>query len=166
MRDGMAGQLTGRCACGAIRYRLADRPLFTHACHCSWCQRETGSAFALNALIETACLQVEGAPEAVMTPSASGKGQEILRCPACRIALWSHYAGGGRSFAFVRVGTLDSPGDCPPDIHIFTTTRQPWLVLDGAVPVVPEYYDRRAHWPDWALARHAAARAATAGQAG
>lgn len=145
--------MQGRCTCGAVRYRLTDRPLFTHCCHCSWCQRETGSAFALNAMIETACLQSEGAVERVMTPSASGKGQEIARCPACRVALWSHYAGAGRRVAFVRVGTLDDPAACPPDIHIFTTTRQPWLVLDGRVPVMAEYYRRSEHWPAFALAR-------------
>lgn len=165
--------LQGRCTCGAVRYRLTERPLFTHCCHCTWCQRETGSAFALNALIETACLQVEGRPEAVITPSASGKGQEILRCPACRVAVWSHYAGAGRTFAFVRVGTLETPAACPPDIHIFTSTRQPWLAPPdgntardpdgdpaGRVPQLPGYYDRRLYWPDWALARRQAALAA------
>lgn len=93
-----------------------------------------------------------------MTPSASGRGQEIARCPLCRVAVYSHYAGAGRKVAFVRVGTLDDPSACPPDIHIFTTTKQPWLVLDGRVPAVPEYYDWRAHWPGWAQARRAALR--------
>lgn len=151
--------MQGRCTCGAIRYRLLDRPLFTHACHCSWCQRETGGPHALNALIETALVQLDGQPELVWTPSASGKGQEIARCPACRVALYSHYAGAGRLFAFVRVGTLDRPGDCPPDIHIFTSTKLPWYVLPPGVPAVPDYYDRTSHWPSWALRRRAAALA-------
>ncbi|EEW24239.1 GFA family protein [Rhodobacter ferrooxidans] len=151
--------MQGRCTCGRISYRLTARPLFVHACHCSWCQRETGSAFALNAMIETECVEVSGTPELVMTPSNSGKGQEIARCPTCRTALFSHYAGAGRTIAFVRVGTLDRPADCPPDIHIFTSTKQPWLVLDGAAPVVPEYYDRKLHWPQASLDRLAALRA-------
>ena len=145
---------TGRCTCGEVRYRMTDRPLFTHACHCTWCQRETGSAFALNAMIESQFVELlAGQPEEVVTPSNSGKGQVIARCPTCRVALWSHYAGAGRKVAFVRVGTLDDPSACPPDIHIFTTTKLDWLVLDGRVPVVAEYYDRKVMWPDWALAR-------------
>lgn len=148
--------MEGRCTCGSLRYRLADRPLFTHACHCTWCQRETGSAFALNAMIETALLVVEGAVEEIVTPSASGKGQVICRCPTCKVALWSHYAGAGRKVAFVRVGTLDRPDDCPPDIHIYTATRQAWVTLDGRVPVVADWYDRKAHWPADSLARWAA----------
>ncbi len=148
--------MEGRCTCGAVRYRMADRPLFTHACHCTWCQRETGSAFALNAMIETALLRVDGAVEEMDMPSASGRGQVICRCPVCKVALWSHYAGAGRKVAFVRVGTLERPSACPPDIHIFTSTRQDWLVLDRRVPVVPEYYDRKLYWPAWALERRAA----------
>lgn len=151
----------GHCTCNRIRYRLTERPLFTHACHCTWCQRETGGPHALNALIETACIALlAGTPVEVATPSNSGKGQIILRCPDCQIALWSHYAGAGRRFAFVRVGTLDDPGAVPPDIHIFTTTKLPWVVLPPGIAAVPEYYDRKAHWPDWALARRAACLAA------
>ena len=148
--------MQGQCTCGEIRYRLTDRPLFTHCCHCSWCQRETGSAFALNAMIETHLIALHGTPELVHTPSNSGKGQEIARCPTCRIALYSHYAGAGRAMAFVRVGTLNTPALCPPDIHIFTTTRQPWVQLPPDIPAVPEFYDRAAHWPQWALDRRAA----------
>lgn len=151
----------GRCTCGAVRYRLMARPLFVHACHCSWCQRETGSAFAVNALIETdriAC--IAGVPDLVGLPSASGKGQQVARCPACRIALWSHYGGLGARLAFVRVGTLDDPASCPPDIHIYTTTKLPWLRLPDGVPAVPEYYSRRAHWPPDSQARLQALRQA------
>jgi hypothetical protein len=144
----------GKCTCGAVRYRLNQRPLFTHACHCTWCQRETGSAFALNAMIETAFVELlQGAPQEIQTPSNSGAGQIILRCPTCHVALWSHYSGAGRKVAFVRVGTLDDPAQCPPDIHIFTATKQPWLNLDGGAPVVAEYYDRTRYWPQSSLTR-------------
>ena len=152
--------MDGRCACGAVRYRMTERPLFVHACHCTWCQRESGSAFALNALIETDLVErLAGEVEEVATPSNSGKGQIIARCPTCKVALWSHYAGAGRRACFVRVGTLEAPGDCPPDIHIFTSTKLPWLTLGTLVPVVPEYYDRKVMWPAWALERSAAALA-------
>ena len=146
--------MDGRCTCGAVRFRLTDRPLFVHACHCRWCQRETGTAFVMNAMIETACVEVTaGQTLEVLTPSASGKGQRVHRCPACHVALWSHYAGAGPKFAFVRVGTLEDPDACPPDIHIFTESRQPWVVLPEGVPAVPVFYDRQALWPAESLAR-------------
>lgn len=149
--------LDGGCSCRAVRYRLHGRPLFVNCCHCSWCQRESGSAFAVNAMIESERVTLlDGAPELVNTPSASGKGQRVARCPACRVAVWSHYAGSGDALKFVRVGTLDEPAALPPDIHIFTTTRQPWVVLPPDVPAVPEYYQASKYWPAESLARRAA----------
>ena len=154
----------GGCTCRAVRYRMSARPLFVHCCHCRWCQRETGTAFALNALIESdRVLLLCGQPETVDTPSNSGKGQKIVRCPACKVAVWSHYAGAGDRAKFVRVGTLDDPDRFPPDIHIFTASRQPWVVLPAGVPAVPEYYDLREHWPPAALARREAMRAGAKG---
>jgi hypothetical protein len=136
---------------------METAPLFVHCCHCRWCQRESGASFALNAMIETDRVTlVAGSPEAIDTPSASGRGQKILRCPSCRIALWSHYAGAGAAVAFLRVGTLDDPDALPPDIHIFTSTKQPWVVLPADTPAVPEFYDRARYWPEASLARREA----------
>ncbi|MCW5774167.1 MAG: GFA family protein [Rhodospirillaceae bacterium] len=146
--------MEGGCTCRAVRYRLGARPLFVNCCHCRWCQRESGSAFAINAMIERAEVTVlAGAPDIVLTPSLSGKGQKIARCPVCRVALWSHYPGAGDSVAFVRVGTLDDPDSCPPDIHIFARSKQPWVIMPHGVPAVPEYYDRREYWPAASLER-------------
>ena len=146
--------LTGGCDCRTIRYSLSSRPLFVHCCHCRWCQRETGASFALNAMIEADRVTLlAGEPELVETPSASGKGQVIARCPKCRIAVWSNYAGAGPHVRFVRVGTLDDPDRLPPDIHIFTSSKQPWVVLPEGIPAVPEYYDRKQYWPADSLAR-------------
>jgi hypothetical protein len=154
--------LTGGCGCGAIRYRMESAPLYVHCCHCRWCQRETGTAFALNALIESDRLTLlAGQPEVVDTPSASGKGQLIARCPQCRVALWSHYSGAGRKASFVRVGTLDAPDRLPPDMHIFTCSKQPWVVLPEGANAVPEFYALREHWPAESLARMEAMRAKT-----
>lgn len=156
----MAADVEGGCTCGAVRYRLVDTPLFVHCCHCRWCQRESGSAFALNAMIEADRVTLlAGAPEPLRTPSASGRGQTIVRCPHCRVALWSHYAGAGPSVSFVRVGTLDAPDAFPPDIHIFTASKQPWVQLPPEALAVEEYYDRTTCWPSGALARLDALRA-------
>ena len=155
MADSDSGTETfdGGCDCRAVRYRLRSRPMFVHCCHCRWCQRETGSAFALNALIETARVDVlDGEVDLVDTPSNSGQGQRIARCPTCRVALWSHY-GNGNAMSFIRVGTLDNPDAFPPDIHIFTSTKQPWLVLPDGVPAVAEYYSSSKMWPAAALER-------------
>ena len=149
--------MEGGCACGAVRYRMTGAPMFVHCCHCTSCQTETGSAFVINALIEGERIEMlVGAPEAVMTPSESGKGQEIMRCPTCHVALWSHYATLGRKLAFVRVGTLDAPGAVPPDVHIFTRSKLPWVVLPAGVPAVEVYYDSAALWPEASLARRKA----------
>ena len=94
-----------------------------------------------------------GTPEVVQTPSASGRGQKISRCPTCRVALWSNYAGAGDTVRFVRVGTLLEPDRLPPDIHIYTSSKQPWVLLPPDTPAVPEYYDRRIHWPAASLER-------------
>ena len=144
----------GGCDCRTIRYRLETAPLFVHCCHCRWCQRESGASFALNAMIEAERVtRLAGEPEIVDTPSASGKGQKIARCPRCRVAAWSHYAGGGLRIAFVRVGTLDDPDALPPDVHIFTSTKQAWVVLPAGTPAVAEFYDRKAYWSPEALER-------------
>ncbi len=151
----------GRCTCGAVRYRMTDQPLFVHCCHCRWCQRESGSAFALNAMIEAdRVVLIAGEPEIVPIPTNSGKGQKVSRCPSCRIALWSNYAGAGDAVRFVRVGTLEDPDRYAPDIHIFTASKQPWVVLPAGVPAVAEYYSREQYWPEASLARRRALLAA------
>ena len=139
MKDTSVFPLEGGCDCRTVRYRLLSPPLFVHCCHCRWCQRESGASFALNAMIEADRVTLlAGQPEWVHTPSASGQGQTIVRCPTCRLALWSHYAGAGPLVTFVRVGTLDEPDQLPPDIHIFPASKQPWVVLPGGTPAVPE----------------------------
>lgn len=146
--------IEGGCDCRHIRYRIEQPPLFVHCCHCRWCQRESGASFALNAMLEAEFVTQLGAePELIDTPSASGKGQKIARCPRCRIALWSNYAGAGPHLRFVRVGTLDNPDLLPPDIHIFTESKQPWLILPPGIPAVPAYYDKKKYWPGASLAR-------------
>ncbi len=147
----------GGCDCRHVRYRMVGRPMFVHCCHCRWCQRETGASFALNAMIESErVVLLHGDVEVVDTPSNSGKGQKIARCPTCRIAVWSNYAGAGDAVRFVRVGTLDEPDRLPPDIHVFTASKQPWVVLRPGVPAVAEYYRAADYWPRESLERRAA----------
>src|SRR3954447_13981843 len=107
----------GGCSCGAVRYRLASEPLFTHCCHCLNCQRQTGSAFVINLLIEADRVELlAGEPAAVDVPRDDGSAQRIYRCPACQVALFSRYTSP--ALRFVRAGTLDDPRAITPDVHI------------------------------------------------
>lgn len=147
----------GGCDCRAVRYRMVSAPLVVHCCHCRWCQRESGASFALNAMIEAdrvASLGVD--PELIDTPSESGAGQRIARCPVCKVAVWSNYAGAGPVVRFVRVGTLDNPDLLAPDVHIFTSSRQAWVQLPAGAPAFPEYYEREQVWSSSSLERRKA----------
>jgi hypothetical protein len=153
----MVDRLEGGCACGAVRYRLAGAPMFVHCCHCLDCQRQTGSAFVLNALIETDRITLlAGKPEPVGAPTDSKRPHDIYRCPKCQTALWSDY-GRRPALRFVRVGTLDDPTALKPDVHIYTRSKQPWVALPEGVPAFAEYYDMQKLWPAASLARRRAA---------
>jgi len=144
----------GGCACAAVRYQLNREPMFVNCCHCTSCQTQTGSAFVINALIESDQVEtLRGSPEPVMTPSESGRGQQIWRCPECKVALWCNYGGSTDILRFVRVGTLDAPGEMPPDIHIYARSKLPWVRLPEDAPAVEEYYDSSQVWPAESLAR-------------
>ena len=145
----------GGCACGATRYRLTSDPLFTHCCHCLNCQRQTGSAFVINLLIETDCVELlAGAPQPVDVPRDDGSSQRIFRCPTCQVAVFSQY--GRPEVRFVRGGTLDDPSRVTPDVHIFTRSKLGWVTLPDSVPAFEVYYDTKALWPACSLERLAA----------
>jgi hypothetical protein len=149
----MADDLEGGCACGAVRYRLGSPPMFVHCCHCRDCQRQTGSAFVLNALIETDRISLlSGDPVPVAVPTDSGRPHEIYRCPTCQTALWSDY-GRRPALRFVRVGTLDDPAALTPDVQIYTRSKLPWVRLPEGVPAFDAYYDTKALWPAASLER-------------
>lgn len=152
----MPNFLEGGCACGNIRYRLLAAPLFVHCCHCHDCQRQTGSAFVLNALIETDRVEIlSGQTSLSQMPTDSGKPHEVARCPSCGTAVWSHY-GGIHKLTFARVGTLDDPMALPPDVHIYTRSKLPWIGLPPDVPAFEAYYDSKTLWPADSLARRRA----------
>ena len=145
--------LEGGCACGAVRYRLTSPPMIVHCCHCRDCQRQTGGAFAVNALIETDRIEMlSGEPVAISMPTDSGRPHDVYRCPGCATALWSDY-GRRPVLRFVRAMTLDDPDALPPDVHIFTRSKLPWVGLPPEVPAFEVYYDMARLWPPESLAR-------------
>jgi hypothetical protein len=150
----------GGCSCGAVRYRLTSEPLFVHCCHCLNCQRQTGSAFVINVLIEADRLEVlTGEPRPVEVPRDDGSAQRIFRCPECEVAVFSEY--GRPEVLFVRAGTLDEPAAVAPDVHIYTRSKVPWVVLPPSVPAFDVYYDSKTLWPAASLERLRAAFART-----
>jgi len=129
--------------------------MIVHCCHCTWCQKETGSAFAVNALLETNNIELlQGEIKEFTVDSKSGVGQNIVRCSKCYTALWSHYGAAKEKVAFIRVGTLENPDACAPDIHIYTSTKRKWLTLSDDVPAVPEFYKRSEYWPESSVIRY------------
>ncbi len=152
----MAEKLEGGCACGAVRYRLTSAPMFVHCCHCRDCQRQTGSAFVLNALIEADRVELKsGQVEGTAVPTDSGRPHVIHRCPSCKVAVWSNY-GGVEKLRFVRIGTLDEPSALTPDVHIYVRSKLPWITLPEGVPAFDAYYDSKKLWPPASLERRRA----------
>ena len=152
----------GGCSCGRVRYRMLDKPLIVHACHCRMCQRLTGSTNAVNVLMEAENVELESgvvAQKLAFTPS--GRGQMIARCADCNVAVWSDYLIfselRGVDIRFIRAGTLDRPDRFPPDVHIFSETMQPHVQPGGDVPQYPQFYDLTRVWPKRSLARLAKA---------
>lgn len=143
------GPFEGGCTCGRVRYEMHSKPLIVHCCHCRRCQRQTGTAFELNALIEAERVGLlAGAVEELTIPSPSGQGQTIARCPKCRVAVWSNYYMGGlqKCIRFIRVGSLDDPDQLPPDVHIFTSTKQRWVIIPPDDQAVDVFYDVDTTW--------------------
>lgn len=152
----MADTHEGGCSCGAVRYRLTSGPMFVHCCHCMDCQKQSGGAFAINALIETDRIELLGeAPAPVAMPTDSGRPHDIHRCPKCEVAVWSDY-GRRSNLRFVRVSTLDEPHAIQPDVHIFTRSKVPWVVLPEGVRAYEIYYDMKREWPPESLERRRA----------
>ena len=133
----------GGCACGAVRYKLTAPPLIVHACHCRDCQRLTGTAFATNIWIERRCVESNGAPLSSTTVAAgSGKPHQIFRCAKCATAMWSKYHAAPGDTVLLRAGTLDNPDAVTPDVHIFTQSKQPWVVIPEGAEQYPVFYSR------------------------
>jgi hypothetical protein len=138
--------------------------MFVHCCHCRNCQRQTGSAFVINLLVEADRVELlSGAPEPVDAPRDEGPAQRIHRCPVCRVAVYSEY--GWPEILFVRGGTLDEPSAVEPDVHIFTRSKLPWVTLPENTPAFEIYYDSSTLWPADSLARRDAVVASRAAAA-
>jgi hypothetical protein len=148
--------IEGGCTCGHVRYQVVEDPLIVHGCHCRGCQKNSGSAFAINALFEADRVRlIEGTVEETSVPTPSGTGQDITRCKKCKVAIWSNYNMGGlrKHIRFIRVGTIDDPDQFPPDVHIYTSSKQPWVILPENDPRVERFYEFSKTWSPASLKR-------------
>ena len=140
-----------------MRYRLTAQPMIVHCCHCLNCQQQTGSAFAVNLVIETARVELlSGEPHGVDVPREGGDVQTIFRCPSCQVAVFSQYTSP--AFRYVRAGTLDDPGAVEPDVHIFTRSKRAWVGLPAGAREYEVFYDPAEVWSDESRARWRAAQ--------
>jgi hypothetical protein len=121
--------LEGGCECGLVRYRLIGEPIFVNCCHCRQCQKLSGSAFALNAMIEADRVEVTAGADRLVGTAGEA------RCPGCSVLLWATHAMFGDNVLFVRVGTLDEGEKLTPDIHFFVRSKHPWISVPEGVPV-------------------------------
>ena len=156
MADDDVQARAGSRTCGHVRYEVKSTAMVVHCCHCRGCQKNSGSAFALNALFEAENVElVSGTTEDITVPTPSGTGQIITRCSKCKVAVWSNYNMGGlrERIRFVRVGTLEDPDQFGPDVHIYTGSKQPWVIIPGGDTRVEVFYNRADVWSHESMER-------------
>ena len=135
------------CACGQVRYQINGEPMFTYACHCTDCQRTTGSAFVVHSTVAKDDFEIEGETRAATLPTGSGAGYDLHFCTKCGTYVWCIYHIRSDPVLIVRTGTLDDAAKLRPQAHIFTRSMQPWFTLPDDVPSFPEAFDRSVVWP-------------------
>jgi hypothetical protein len=146
--------LEGGCGCGAVRYRLTDEPILVNNCHCTLCQRQTGTGSAVNAFIENDRLeQLSGELSEYEFETGSGGIQTVIRCARCGTPLWSYYPRLGRKAAAVRVGTLDDPSAVKPDAAVHVADKPAWAALPEGVPAFEIGYSPAEILPEGRFAR-------------
>ena len=139
-------ELTGRCACGRVSYKIKEDPLFTYACHCKDCQRTTGSAFVVHLILAERDFEIEGDTRSATVPSGSGAGCDLHYCAECGIYVWCRYLYHQVPVLAVRGGTLDDTNAVRPQAHIFTRNMQSWFRLPEGVPSFKNGIDRNEAW--------------------
>jgi hypothetical protein len=145
---------TGRCLCEAVRYRLDALPLFTHACHCLDCQKQTGTAFAMTTIVLREDLVIT---HGETSPTRLSARSTAHGCGVCDTRIYvesTRFPGTVR----LRPGTLDDASIATPQAHTWVKRKQPWLLLPADVPRFDENYDREQVWPAASLARLSAAQ--------
>lgn len=150
----MTSELSGKCACGNVRYEIRSEPLFTQACHCRDCQRTTGSAFVIHTIVCEEDFQITGETRMGIGPTGSGAGCELHSCVSCGVIVWVRYRYHKVPVIAVRAGTLENPDAVAPQAHIFTSRKLPWVSLPADVPSFAEGVDRSQVWSQESIERY------------
>jgi hypothetical protein len=120
--------MDGGCTCGRVRYRIEGEPIFAHCCHCRQCQKLSGSAFVMNALIERDRVQVTAGADALGDETGQG------RCRDCHTLLWGTHRVFGDGILFLRAGTLDEGDRIAPGAHFFVRSKHGWVIVPEGTP--------------------------------
>lgn len=126
--------LKGGCNCGAIRYAITSAPVAVAACHCTRCRRQSGAAYSVNLVIRASSMSVEGSL-AVFEEHDTESGELLRRefCGACGSPIRSVPTATPK-FVAVKAGTLDDPAPFPPQLHIWTRSKLPWVQIPAELP--------------------------------
>ena len=148
----------GGCFCGSTRYRLETAPLFCYACHCTDCNKQTGSVYACFTSIENDHITSIGAlpPKITTAIRSGGIIRHMASCGKCGTRLW---ASGDTTpvTADIATGTLDLPELMEPDLHSYIESKISWAILPESAKTCRGPFDYRKHWPKSSLKRLEAA---------
>tara|TARA_Y100001934_G_C12157277_1_gene680227 strand:+ start:280 stop:783 length:504 start_codon:yes stop_codon:yes gene_type:complete len=154
LRGPAAVTRVGGCECGDTRYQFVGEPLFIHACHCTLCQRITGSAFQISMLMTKSQFSLsKGQPAVWHLKADSGNVRPVFFCERCGCQLYGDAPGRGPEIMWIQSGTLDDTTWFSPRAHIWTSSMQSWLTLPVDVPAFDTNYDAVKVWPASSLAR-------------
>ena len=146
-------KLKGGCICGQVKYYITEKPLFTQACHCKDCKVLTGSSYVVNSSVLENTLIVEGEVSSTELKAGSGASYKTYFCTKCGNYVYADYDSAvGR--LTVRTKTLDNSEKFPPQVHIFTKDKDPWLNLSEDVICFKEMYDQKKTWPEESLNKY------------
>ncbi len=142
----MADQLTGGCQCGALRYVARPSVKFrSYACHCTDCQSQTGSAFALHVWLLAAELEVVGECHEGRQSKPDGARLSVFGCPHCLSRIYSVNSSRPQVIT-LRIGTRDDSARFTPDFHIWVRSKQPWINLPQGAMALDEQPKLAEEW--------------------
>tara|TARA_B100000579_G_scaffold278075_1_gene230015 strand:- start:122 stop:604 length:483 start_codon:yes stop_codon:yes gene_type:complete len=146
-------KLKGGCICGQVKYYITEKPLFTQACHCKDCKVLTGSSYVVNSSVLENTLFVEGEVSSTELKAGSGASCKTYFCNKCGAYVYADYDSAFKRLT-LRTKTLNNPENFPPQVHIFTKDKDPWLNLSKDVTCFEEMYDPKKIWPEESLKRY------------
>jgi hypothetical protein len=130
--------LTGGCLCGGVRYEISQPLVSAGYCHCTRCQRRTGTAASASARVAPGSFQVVAGGDLVRTYVPPDGGFHKTFCSACGSALWSRSPDDPEAIS-IRLGTFDRDPGIRPSDRQFVAYAAPWEAIpDDGLPRYPE----------------------------